>query len=167
MACTGETIVIGVLSSLVATICWALTAALARRFRARSFVGKYVMHGPPPTMATIDITVRIEFDSFWKNLISGALVLRIFAEHGRTRRAPGTEEWRGSLELPGLSGLASGFYQYPDREGGALRLVLLKDSESIIEHGTPYDPKYEPFVRTLKRIHAQKGKDRGKPTPSG
>jgi hypothetical protein len=162
MGCAWRSITIGVLSSLVATFVWAFIAAKARESRARSFVGEYLMHGPPPETEPLNITVRIEYGSFWRNcwrnLIGQALALEIFAEHGKlgSAPAPGTEEWSGLVDVLGPSPVASGSFRYRDREGGILRLVLTDDPDVITEHAIPYDPGHKAFVRTLKRIKVQK-----------
>jgi hypothetical protein len=122
------------------------------------FVGKYLMHGPPPKTGPLDIPVRIEYESFWRNcwrnLIGQALALKIFAEHGQlgSAPAPGTMERSGLVDVLGPSPVASGSYRYQGREGGVLRLVLTDDPDVITEHATPYNPRHDPFVMTLKRI---------------
>jgi hypothetical protein len=58
-----------------------------------------------------------------ENLLSPSPVLTVFAEHG-SGHAPGTEDWRGTVEIVGLSNIAGGYFFYRNRAGGALRLQL-------------------------------------------
>lgn len=94
-------------------------------------------------------TVTIEY-SFWTNFTSTAAVLTLIAEHG-TGSAPGTEDWEGQVEVLGFSRFASGFYTYPNRSGGALRLHLDRDKQVITEYGFPNATTEQPFTRTLRR----------------
>ena len=65
-----------------------VAAAIARKARARSFVGKYRMLGPPSTMENLGQTIRIEYDSWWRNLIGQVPVLKVFCEQSVGTYAP-------------------------------------------------------------------------------
>ena len=140
-------------ASLIAGAIWAalalLIAACIRRARARPFTGKYDMF--QRTGQTTHGTVTIEYtDSWWRNLIVPTPALSVFAEHG-SGSAPGTEDWRGVVEVLAVSDVASGFYWYPNGEGGALRFVLSRDRGQIEEFGTPHRHAEQAFVMVLKR----------------
>jgi hypothetical protein len=148
-----SSILVGVLSSLVAAaVFWFLSALAAeriRRSRAKPFIGRYRMFtsdGSTPTLGT----VRIERKNWIENLLSSAPILTVFAEHGGGK-APGTEDWTATVEVLGLSKTASGYYSYPNREGGALRFTLSEGAAEITEYGIPFDRQSQPFVLVLKR----------------
>ena len=152
MCQTYEALVLGALSSLLATIVWAVITLFAakriRKHRAHPFVGKYKMfltnqsprHG----------TVTIRYDDNWLNLLVPTPVLSVIAEN-----ATGTEDWGGEVEVLGISSIASGFYRHTDGQGGALRLALSPDGKQITEHGTPYDPQHPDFVKLLVRTEME------------
>jgi hypothetical protein len=138
-------------ASLIAGAIWAalalLIAACVRYARAKSFRGKYYMF--EVAGKTTHGTVTIEY-RWWQNLIVLTPVLSVFAEHA-SGRAPGTEDWRALVEVLSVSDVASGFFWYPCRQGGALRLVLSSDRKEITEYGTPHRLEEPAFVMVLKR----------------
>lgn len=156
----GSTMLIGILSSLVASVVYAtlalFIAARARKARARPFVGKYRMLGPhtlKPTGGTVIIAYE---DDLLKNLMGPTPMLGVFAEHG-TGNAPGTEDWTATVEVLGLSEIASGFYRYPNRDGGALRFAIVANNpDQITEYATPFDPADVPFKLVLERCKRSK-----------
>jgi len=108
------------------------------------------MYIPNPLLPTGGTVTISHVDSIWKNLTISAPLLSVFAEHG-AGKAPGTEDWEATVEVLGLSEMASGFYRYPNREGGGLRFALSGfDADQIIEYGTPFDQS-APFIRVLIR----------------
>jgi hypothetical protein len=144
---------IGIVSSLIAAVVYAVVALLVtvrvRKRRAKTFTGKYRMlesDGSRPTSGT----VTIERKGWVENLLSPSPVLTVFAEHG-SGHAPGTEDWRGTVEIVGLSNIAGGYFFYRNRAGGALRLQLSDDGKEITEYGTPFDPTSRPFIKVLQR----------------
>ena len=145
-----------VIGGVIVSILWEANATRVRNCRALPFKGKYEMVNLQ-TEVPYGGTVTIEYDS-GKNRLSPAPVLTVFGEH-----ATGAEDWRGSVEVLGLSNVASGFYTYPNREGGSLRLLLSSDSNHqwIREQGIPSDPKDKPFVRLLKRMKTHKADEPG------
>jgi hypothetical protein len=144
---------VGIASSFVASLVYAVLALIftecVRRSRAKPFTGRYRMFGPDGSKPTGG-TVRIERRNWVENLLSSAPILTVFAEHG-TGRAPGTEDWSGTVEVLGLSKTANGYFSYPDRAGDALRFELSDRADEITEYGTPFDRESGPFVRVLKR----------------
>jgi hypothetical protein len=140
---------VGVASSFVATVIWAivtvLAARLVRNHRADRFVGKYSMFLNRGLTATGG-TVRIEQEERAAMLFSASPVLTIFAEHGI-----GTEDWKATVQVLGFSDTATGYYAYQNRTGGSLRLELSSDPDEITEYGTPFDSGSSPFIRILKR----------------
>jgi hypothetical protein len=144
---------VGIASSLVASLIYAALALLiterVRKNRAKPFTGIYRMYDPSGSQPTGG-TVRIERKNWMENLLSSAPILTVSAEHG-TGPAPGTENWTCTVEVLGLLKTASGYYSYPNREGGALRFNLSDDANEITEYGTPFDPQSRPFIRILKR----------------
>lgn len=144
---------LGIASSFVASVVYALLAILisecVRRTRAKPFTGTYRMFGSDGSKPTGG-TVRIERKNWAENLLTSAPILTVFGEHG-TAGAPGTEDWSGTVEVLGLSYTASGYYAYPNRAGGALRLELSRNADEITEYGTPFEPESGPFIRVLKR----------------
>jgi len=95
-------------------------------------------------------TVTIERKERIENLLSSAPMLYVFAEHG-TGAAPGTEDWEGTVEVIGRSRMATGYYLYPNKDGGALRFHLSNKPGEINEYGTPFDVQSNPFILVLKR----------------
>jgi hypothetical protein len=151
MGTTG-TMLDGILASLIAGAIWAvialLIAACVRYTRARPFMGRYSMFesNGNPTQGTVTVEYR-----WWRNVIVLTPVLSVFAEHGSGDRL-GTEDWRGLVEVLSVSDVASGFFWYPCRQGGALRLVLSGDRSEIREYGTPHRLEEKAFIIVLKRI---------------
>jgi hypothetical protein len=146
------TILIGILSSLIASFVFTgmtlLVNERSRRRRAKPFVGKYRMFGADGLL-DLGGTVKIERKNWGENLMSTAPILTVVAEHG-LGRAPGTEDWTGTVEVLGTSDTAGGYYTYPNRQGGALRFKLSRNEEQVTEYGTPFDNS-KPFIRILKR----------------
>jgi hypothetical protein len=143
-------ILTGIGSSLVASVVFALFVLLIKargqRKRASRFTGTYRMleRDGSPTGGT----VRIERIDWWEDLRSSAPYIAAFAEHGK-----GTEDWRAVAEVRGHSSTtATGYYEYPNREGGSLRFVLKNGGNEIAEYGTPFDSKSSPFIKRLKRV---------------
>lgn len=60
----------------------------------------------------------------------------------------GSEDWTARLEIRS-SDTAIGYYRYPNREGGELRLTRLENNIDIAEYGIPHSDG-EPFVRLLR-----------------
>jgi hypothetical protein len=89
-------------------------------------------------------TVAIERGSLvaW---LSSDVLLNVTARHANY-----VVEWTAVVEVLGYSGMASGFFQYADRSGGELRLMVSDDRDVITQHGTPH--KGEPFTNLFKRI---------------
>jgi hypothetical protein len=143
---------IGIISSFIASLVYAGLALLAtecvRKRKARPFTGKFRMFGPDGSTLTGG-SVTIERKAWTENLLNSGPILTVYAEHG-TGRAPGTEDWSGTVEVLGLSKTASGYFSYPTRAGGALRLQVSNDGEEITEYGTPFDPESRPFIRVLR-----------------
>jgi hypothetical protein len=143
----------GIFSSLIASLVYAgltvLVTESVRRRRAKPFVGKFRMYNHLSSQATGE-TVTVERKNWAENLLSSAPILMVFAEHG-TGASPGTENWTGTVEALGLSKTATGYFSYPNRDGGALRFKLSRDAMEITEYGTPFDTKDQPFIRVLKR----------------
>jgi hypothetical protein len=150
---------IGVISSLIASLVYAglavLTTEFVRRERAKPFTGKYRMYDHLGSQATGG-TVTVERKNWSENLLSSAPILMVFAEHG-TGASPGTENWTGTIEVLGLSKTATGYFLYPNRDGGALRFKLSQDANEITEYGTPFDTNDQPFRRVLKRETSTEG----------
>jgi hypothetical protein len=144
---------LGIAGSLVASVLYAVFAILitehVRKNRAKPFTGSYGMFGPSGLQPTGGI-VRIERKNWRENLFSPAPVLEVFAEHG-SGRAPGTEDWSGNVEVLGFSKIATGYYWYPNRAGGALRFKLSDDADQMTEYGTPFNAQSSPFMLVLKR----------------
>ena len=139
-------------TSLVAAVVYAVLALLAKAIaqyhRAEPFTGTYEMFDVEGSTRRGG-TVRIERTNWKADLVSFQPNLTVSAEHG-TGHDPGTTDWTATVEVLGLSKTASGYYSYPNEDGGALRLVLSNDDE-IIEYGTPFNPQYRPFRLVLKR----------------
>ena len=147
-------ILTGIGSSLVASVVFALIGLLIKargqRVSASRFTGTYRMFerdGTEPTGGT----VRIERIDWWEDLHSSVPHVAAFAEH-RTGNAPGTEDWSAVVEVRGHSTTATGYYTYPNREGGSLRFELMNGGNEIAEYGTPFDSKSSPFIKRLKRV---------------
>jgi hypothetical protein len=146
-----DSVTSAVVTSLVASLIYGLLGftmrGVANYRRARPFTGRHAMLGADD--GPRGGTVMIEY-SFWTGITGTAAVLTLIAEHG-TGSAPGTENWEGQVEVLGFSRIASGFYTYPNRSGGALRLHLGRDGQTITEHGFPNATTEQPFTRTLRR----------------
>jgi hypothetical protein len=103
-------------SNLVASVVFAGLALLINAGiqwkRAKRFTGLYRMFGPDGSKPTGG-TVRIERNWF-EDLLSSAPILTVSAEHGNGR-APGTEDWTARVEVLGFTGIATGYYSYPNR----------------------------------------------------
>jgi len=144
---------IGVLSSLAASVLYGLMALFVtqrlRKLRAKPFIGKFRMFGLDGLKPTGG-SVRITHEKLMDNLFAAAPILTVFAEHG-SGKAPGTEDWEGTVEVLGLSKTANGYYWYRNGTGGALRFMLSADANEITEYGTPFDTRSEPFRLVLKR----------------
>lgn len=147
-------VLIGVASSFVASVVFALIGLLIKAYiqkvRANRFTGTCQMFergGLQPSGGT----VKLERGKWWEDLQSFAPSITVFAEHG-TGRAPGTEDWTAVVEVSGHSATATGYYAYQNREGGSLRFELTNSGNEIIEYGTPFDPKFSPFIKRLKRM---------------
>jgi hypothetical protein len=142
---TVTSMLIGMLSSLTAAFVYAgivlCRAAHVRKARARPFEGVYDMLDPSteqPRGGTVTVKYK---PHFWDT----TPILTAHAKH-----STGEEDWVGTLEVRGLSDIATGFYQHPNRRGGALQFTLVGDSE-IMEQGNPHDPRYEKFEKLLRR----------------
>jgi hypothetical protein len=82
------------------------------------------------------------------NWTTSVPVLRVEGKHG-----DGTIDWKGAVEVLGLSEIARGTYQHQNPgEAGTLELILSTDEEYITEYAIPYDPQYKPFPRILEKI---------------
>jgi hypothetical protein len=140
-------LLIGAVGSVIASVVLLAVqgaAAWSKRYRkSQRFIGSYQMLNAE-TGNPYGGTVAIKRGSrvTW---LSSDVLLNITAKHANY-----VVEWTAVVEVLGYSGMASGFFQYPDRSGGALRLMLSDDSDVITEHGTPH--KGEPFTNLFKRI---------------
>jgi hypothetical protein len=143
----GNELTIGAVSSVAAAL--VLLAAQCcvawhkRCRKSRRFVGIYKMLDAKDGHSYCG-SVAIKRGSRIAWLSSDAL-LNITARHANE-----VVEWKAVVEVLGYSGMASGFFQYADHTGGALRLMLSDDRNVITEHGTPH--KGEPFTNLFKRV---------------
>ena len=141
-------LLVGAVGSVIASmVLLAVQGAAAwnKRYRkSQRFVGSYQMLNAG-TGQPYGGTVAIKRGSrvTW---LSSDVLLNLTAKHANY-----VVEWNAVVEVLGYSGMASGFYQYANRSGGALRLMLSDDSDVITEHGTPHD-EGKPFTNLFKRI---------------
>ena len=152
------TLFIGVIGGLVATIIWAGIVLFVSTRRAAYFVGTYKMldqYTEHPSGGVVRITYsRPRW--YWKGLVDPTQILDVAAEHG-TGKNRGTEDWRGKVQVLGLSGAASGFYCYVNNQEGGTLLLRLRHNlgddlgKEIIEDGTP-NHGGEPFTKILRRM---------------
>jgi hypothetical protein len=148
VSCMCHAVWLGVFSSFVASLVYLgfalFRAAHVRTRRAKPFIGNYAMLDPN-TKEPRGGTVTVEPDPrYWDTDTTS--VLTASAKH-----STGEEDWVGTLEVRGLSDIASGFYLHPNSTGGFLQFTRVGDSE-IMEQGHPHDPKHDKFQRLLRRL---------------
>jgi hypothetical protein len=142
--------VVGVLSSLIAT---GISAAIVlrrafylRKRRAMPFLGIYRMHDPKPPYAPCDPNGRVTVTPerrFWDTDTTAKL--NVYATG-----AADQPDWNGTLEVRGLSNIATGFYLHPGYEDGGF-LQFTRVGQDIMEQGHPHDSGQK-FQRLLKRL---------------
>jgi hypothetical protein len=137
---------IGVLSSLIYLALALCLAWYRRERRAKPFIGIYTMHNPKPPHAPYDpdgrVTVKPE-RRFWDTDTTAKLKVYATGAAGL--------DWKGTLEVRGLSDIATGFYLHPAYEGGGF-LQFTRMDEDIMEQGHPHDPLRPNFERLLRRL---------------
>jgi len=69
-------------------------------------------------------------------------------------------DWEGTLEVRGISDVATGFYLHPNLAGGFLQFTRV--GGDIMEQAQPHDPALEKFQRLLRRVPTQKGVNKSK-----
>ena len=152
-------ILTGVISGLIAAIIWAAIVLGAAYRRAGYFVGTFEMrdqNGEQPTGGTVRITRHRAGLAIFQGLMDPTQILDVAAEH-EGGSSPGTENWRGWVEVLPLSGTASGMYVHPRNHSGTLILRARNSDpatpyDEIVENGTPHTGS-EPFTRILRRLH--------------
>jgi hypothetical protein len=149
------TIRLGIFTSFVASLVFSLIylafalciAFYVRERRAQPFLGTYTMHDPKPPHAPCDpdglVTVTPE-RRCWDTDTTAKL--KVYA-----KGAADQPDWEGTLEVRGLSDIATGFYLHPAYEGGGF-LQFTRMDEDIMEQGHPHDPLRPNFERLLKRL---------------
>lgn len=146
---------LGIFTSFVASLLYLVfalcTAFYLRQRRANPFVGVYTMHDPTPPHARRDPDGRVNVEHerrFWDTDTTAKL--KVYA-----RGAADRPDWEGTLEVRGLSDVATGFYLHPGLAGGFLQFTRV--GEDIMEQAQPHDPEHEKFQRLLRRVPSQKG----------
>jgi hypothetical protein len=140
-------LLVGAVGSVIASIgilaVQLLIAANKRARKAKRFVGNFKMLSVT-TEKPYGGTVEIK-GSRCVSWLSSDVLLDVTARHASL-----DVEWTAVVEVLGYSGMASGFFQYANHDGGALRLMLSQDGDEITEYGTPH--KHPPFTNLFQRI---------------
>jgi hypothetical protein len=143
------TIRLGIFTSFVASLIY-LAFALCIAFylrerRAQLFLGTYTMHDPKPPHAPYDPDGRVTVTHerrFWDTDTTAKL-------KASAKGARGTD-WNGTLEVRGLSNIATGFYLHPAYEGGGF-LQFTRMGKDIMEQAHPHDSGQK-FQKLLRRL---------------
>jgi hypothetical protein len=145
---------LGILTSFIASLVYLVFALCAafylRERRARPFKGTYVMLDPTPPHAPRDPNGRVYIKHERRFLDTDTT-----AKMKVSARSAEQFDWEGTLEVRGLSDIATGFYLHPDLAGGFLQFTRV--GEDIMEQAQPHDPGHEKFQRLLRRVPTQKG----------
>lgn len=144
---------LGIFTSLVASLIWLLStlciAFYLRARRAQPFKGTYTMHDPKPPHAPRDPDGRVYVKHEWRFWDTETTAKLKVCAKGLADKL----DWNGTLEVRGLSNVATGFYLYPNKTGGFLQFTRVsEDGEDIMEQAHPHDPDIKPFQKLLRRL---------------
>lgn len=144
-----------IVTSLAASVVFFVVALciawFVREKKARLFLGDYKMFDPKTKEPRNESgNVNVKHQRRFLDTDTSAQ-LKVLAEH-----EPGKEDWKGTLEVRGLSDIATGFYLHPNHTGGFLQFTRVTDDGSeIMEQGHPHDLQYDKFERLLRRVTPQ------------